>query len=383
MSPIEHSAVTDRPGQPEHGSGTGPALRSMADPSIIGRWTGTAGIVIDKQPTADQGSEMDAWSAAWKNPTITSFVGQFPESYDGPILEFWQSQMADMPEHVVDLACGNGALTWIANDILNCEGPRARITGFDFANIDPFKALKRNPRDYPQVRFVGNTPIENLPLESASVDLAISQYGFEYSNLEDSVPEVARILKPGGRLSLIMHDQDSVIVRQAVDLLGDSRDMLDFIKLHDLALEKIDLQAKFAGQEAMEKSPAFHDLQSRIRRALDELTPRVGRHPRGSMLHNYFSTIHRAVNDPGIGSRDRRTKMVKSARDGLTRGVRRISALAEAALSEEGLDELCRLLEAQQRFVVRECRKLRYKGGEPFGTILVAETAAAGAPKEN
>lgn len=143
------------------------------------------------------------WTPYWRRPTLTSFGDIFPNNYDGSILEFWQRQLTGQLQHVVDVACGNGALTWIANSILNRDGNRTRVTGVDFADIDPFAALKRKPGRYPQVRFIGNTPAEQLPFADASVDLLISQYGIEYSDLSRSVPEAARVLVPGA--SPVLH----------------------------------------------------------------------------------------------------------------------------------------------------------------------------------
>ena len=100
-----------------------------------------------------QKSTPESWSEMWKSPFITTFGGEFENNYDGPILDFWKSQLHGDLRHVADLACGNGALTWIANDLLNADGNKARVTGVDIASIDPFAVLGRNQHDYPQVDF--------------------------------------------------------------------------------------------------------------------------------------------------------------------------------------------------------------------------------------
>ncbi|MCK6371332.1 MAG: hypothetical protein L6Q83_08420, partial [Gammaproteobacteria bacterium] len=53
------------------------------------------------------------WGPFWRNPTITSFGKLFPDNYDGAMLEFWRRQVTADVADIVDLACGNGALTWI------------------------------------------------------------------------------------------------------------------------------------------------------------------------------------------------------------------------------------------------------------------------------
>ena len=135
-----------------------------------------------------QNSDPQDWTIFWKRSTTTSFPQIFPNNYDGSILEFWQRQLAGDFHHIVDVACGNGALTWVSNEILN-NGPRkTNITGVDFADISPFKVLHRKKRDFPAIRFIGNTPAENLPFEDQSVDLVISQYGLEYTNPDKTIP---------------------------------------------------------------------------------------------------------------------------------------------------------------------------------------------------
>ncbi len=64
------------------------------------------------------------WTRYWQRPTITSFGDMFPNNYDDTMLEFWQGQLTGELEHVVDVACGNGALSWIADDILNSDSLR-------------------------------------------------------------------------------------------------------------------------------------------------------------------------------------------------------------------------------------------------------------------
>ena len=53
-------------------------------------------------------SDIASWSNMWRNPTVTSFSGMFPDSYDGSILEFWKTQLVSPFNQIVDLACGRG-----------------------------------------------------------------------------------------------------------------------------------------------------------------------------------------------------------------------------------------------------------------------------------
>lgn len=102
---------------------------------------------------------------------------------------------------VLDLATGGGQVAaWAA-----AAGRGFGVTGVDFADIPPARA------DAPGVTFLGNVGLESLPFETASFDLVISQYGFEYADRQKAAAECARVLAPGGRGRFIMHHPQSAL----------------------------------------------------------------------------------------------------------------------------------------------------------------------------
>jgi len=81
--------------------------------------------------------------------------------------------------------------------------------------------------------------IENTHLNSNSFDAAISQYGIEYSNLNQSIPEIKRLLKPQGRFFAITHNNQSKIILQAKESLEQISICLDKHNLLSLTQEFI------------------------------------------------------------------------------------------------------------------------------------------------
>ncbi len=319
--------------------------------------------------------DIASWSTMWQHPTVTSFTWMFQDSYDGSILDFWKTQLVGPFNHIVDLACGNGALAWICNDILNRDDATTVITGVDSANIDPFRALGRKKSDYPAVEFLGNTRTEELPFADHSIDLAVSQYGIEYSNLEKTIPEIARVLTPTGRIGLVLHDFDSIIVRESVRYLGDMQEMAEKVRLHELALPLVQLYEKCGINDEMRNRSDYQQLKQQIGRILKEKEPTFRQHPSNSPLARYIRTLGDATNMQKPLPIDERKILIQQARDGLIVEIRRLKQLAEAALSPAGFEKLAALVEAQGLTVTAK-GTLKYNEGDNFGTILTAEKVA-------
>lgn len=316
-------------------------------------------------------SDPDDWSPFWRNSSITSLGDLFPENYDAEVLDFWREHLAGSPDHVVDLACGNGALTWICNSILNSAGNRTRITGVDFADIAPFKALKRKSADYPDIEFIGNTRIEQLPFPDGSVDLFISQFGLEYSDLLVTVPELGRKLSASGSVAFILHDQDSVIVKGATEHMQDFRIVLDKIRLHDLALELHSLHQKFDTPAQMQASPAFSSLMSRIKHSADAVDSIARHQPANSPLHLYVRRLNSAFGPLTKQRALDRQELITGARDSFAAHVKRIEELAAAALSGPGHERLISLLETEGMTITRNY-KLAYRDVGNIGIAISA-----------
>src|SRR6185437_8812351 len=63
---------------------------------------------------------------------------------------------------------------------------------------------------------------EDLPLPDASVDLVTVGQAMHWFNLDRAIPEMARVLRPGGRLALFYNSRDDAVgwVQALADLVG-------------------------------------------------------------------------------------------------------------------------------------------------------------------
>jgi SAM-dependent methyltransferase len=101
---------------------------------------------------------------------------------------------------ILDLGCGAGAaaraLVGARRDVY--------VTGIDFARV---------PRMlHDQAELLSDTEMEALPFAEGSFRAAVSQFGFEYSQTNKTVRELARVLVADAKISFLVHHAESSIV---------------------------------------------------------------------------------------------------------------------------------------------------------------------------
>jgi SAM-dependent methyltransferase len=317
-------------------------------------------------------SRPEDWTRYLQNYTLTSFGRIFPDNYDGAIRQFWlqRAEAVDVAD-IVDIGCGNGALCWILDEHLNRPELRARITGVDFADIDPFGVLQRDPQAYPGLRFISNTPAEQLPFPDASIDLAVSQYGIEYTDLSRSIPEVARVLKPGGHMAFIMHDTQSEVVRLGTQYLDEMQAVLG-LGIDKLALRLFDLGFELQTPEQRQTSAEFRGLVEKLNTLTDQVRRIVHNADKTSQVHRFMNRIMSVFADPASASDPGNRQVLIEAGAKLESHVSRIAHLREVALDDAARSKLVELIESVQ-CTVSSVETFEYSAGLPIGTALVAE----------
>lgn len=101
---------------------------------------------------------------------------------------------------VLDLGAGTGKLTRLLEP-----------TGATIVAVEPVDAMRAElSRRSPSVRAIAGTA-EAIPLEDASVEAAVVAQAFHWFDGERALPEIRRVLRPGGRLGLIWNSRDESV----------------------------------------------------------------------------------------------------------------------------------------------------------------------------
>jgi ubiquinone/menaquinone biosynthesis C-methylase UbiE len=319
----------------------------------------------------------DVWSQGWQDPKLTCFGASMPNNYDGSFLEFWKQQADYAYGHVIDLGCGNGALVWILNEILSSEDRQAKITGVDFANISPFNTLDRREEDFSRVRFIGNSPMEKLPFADNSVDLAVSQFGLEYSNLEESIPEISRVLTAAGQMSFILHDKAGHLAKIARKYIHEYKSLLYESNAHKFVLEldKVAESLEYDDQR-MSASAEFQALFAKIKQAIGPFEALMRNYsndliPLVTYLRQLDYAVTQAVKPPSQREIPLET-LINNAYYIFNQTLERMNDMIHVSLDEAGRQRLASLIK-NQGFSIIELRPLLYKGDQNWGTALVAK----------
>ncbi len=318
----------------------------------------------------------DSWSNYWASGALHSCLGSFEGNYAGEVVQAWRSALDGLPEgaSVLDIATGNGALP----ALFLAEAPAgrlARVEAVDMALVRPdwIQSLDADKRS--RVKVQGGVKAESLPFPDAQFDMACSQFGIEYTDLARSLPEAARVLKPGGLLALVLHDPQSLMCRNASEERG-HMDWVGQSGIVDLAGRMCGYLARAAtpeGRAALAGDAEADATREKLNAVMAELALRAkdSRVPDvlGHVQHTIFHAIQisQQSGDPENGREGLEWLVAQLRQSEL-----RLVELLDCALDEARLDAFL----AGTGFVEESRRSLTFPGGERLGWWLTARKPA-------
>lgn len=156
------------------------------------------------------------------DPDAAGAIARVAETYD-PARPGYPPEAApwlvgDRAASVLELGAGTGSLT---ADFV--------ALGHDVLATDPSpQMLRLLSRRLPEVR-TALASAEQLPLPDRSVDVVVSAQAFHWFEPARALPEIARVLRPGGQVALVWNDRDERIpwVRRLGRVIGDAQQPTD------------------------------------------------------------------------------------------------------------------------------------------------------------
>lgn len=300
------------------------------------------GRVLDRRVAGDE--KFRIWDSYWRDSRLYSAgVDSDPQIADA-LEQQWAFIAAALPDgaRVLDLGCGNGAASLAMLKAARKAGISVSITAIDSAAIDPPRYVPEQAELLGQIEFQPQTRMETLPFVNDTFDLVISQFGLEYGNTREVLPEATRVLKPYGLLALLLLPGRGVAVQLANRNLTQCRYLLRNARIFDLAI-----QICRQMNEGEKGNPAgdFGSYMTPFNVEVEHVVRRFGAEDCDVVLAMVMGLQKVFINRKST-SVEEQIVAVQLLRTRLAEYAARAQALTRAALSESGFEELKRIVTA-------------------------------------
>lgn len=296
------------------------------------------------------------WSRYWSTGALHSCAGSYDEEYAGPIGDFWREGFLALSARarVLDIASGNGPLPRL---LLNLrERSDLVCDAVDLAELTPRWLETLPPKERERLRFHSGCPAESLPFADGSFDLVVSQWGIEYSDLDRAIPELLRVLKPGGAVRLLLHHQQALPVVLAAEEIAHLEWLLQpdgFMQVCGNMLAPMALAASPEGRARLQLDAQANALRERFNALQDELQRRVELGQCPDVLIGVRQNASRLLAMATQSGEPSARQAWKQLRTGLEDATFRLQELRSHALDEAAARRLATALAATQPYSLR------------------------------
>ena len=304
--------------------------------------------------TADRAT---AWTRYWRGGALTSCAGSYEGVYGQKIADFWRQGFTALGHEarVLDIGTGNGPLPRI---LLGLESRQdIQCDAVDLAQVSPPWVAELPPAARSRLRFHSGCRAEQLPFADASFDLIVSQWGLEYSDLQRSIPEILRVLKPGGAVQLILHHGEAVPVRLAKEEISHLQWLLapaSFLEASRSMLAPMSLAGTPQGRMQLAQSESATRLRQAFNVQQDALQERLS----GGVCVDVLHDARRVVADLlPLAAREglpKATAVFDQLQQSLQDSLLQLQELRNYALSRDAAQVLADALSAGQPYQLGE-----------------------------
>lgn len=290
------------------------------------------------------------WENYYRGGALATAPMDGERGFDQEIAEAWESFFHVLPDSavVLDIGTGNGIVLAFASALARRLRRQWALYGTDLAQINPTQDVPSAHRLFSNCRFYPGVASENLPFEADAFDAVCGHYALEYSDIEVSVSELARVLKPGGVGQFILHHTESELVTNARKSLATADFLIGDIKIY----QRLRAFAEVADERARVGSPTTTGLRTAIQQAKEKLNDASGDYDRYLLAVVLDAVGHLLVSRPRDGM-PYSLKEIARAESDLRSSVKRLRDLVSVAVSEAEIQRLV-LIAAQNSLVCEE-----------------------------
>jgi SAM-dependent methyltransferase len=160
-------------------------------------------------------SDVHHWDAFWR-ARATAVAQDHIGARDPAPAEFWAAHLRQQLEgrkhaRLIDVACGNGAVTRIAMEAARAVRADLAVHCADYS----VSAVREACTEFPEARGVACDAC-NIPYADRSFDLVVSQFGLEYAGAA-AFPEAARLVAGDGLLTAVVHMESGAIHEECAE----------------------------------------------------------------------------------------------------------------------------------------------------------------------
>lgn len=179
----------------------------------------------------------EAWDRQWRSSLLSTLADNLEPAALGLLEEGWRKFFDRMPVEasLLDVGTGNGYLALLA---LRCNN-RFKVYASDFAAIDPQRAVPRLAKELKKIHFFPEMSIEKMCFADQTFDAVVGQHAIEYSDVQQALIEVIRVLKCGGEIRFLLHAEGSLILEANIPKITQFHYVLNKVKIFELAEKTI------------------------------------------------------------------------------------------------------------------------------------------------
>jgi ubiquinone/menaquinone biosynthesis C-methylase UbiE len=268
------------------------------------------------------------WETYYRSGRLATCPSGLDANYTLELREVWSKFFGGLAQsaRVLDIGTGNGAIALIARQSADGVGLACEIHGTDLARIDPIRDVPNGARLFAGITFHPGVATEKLPFEAASFHAVSGQYALEYTDVQQSLTQILRVLRSGGSAQFVLHHADSIVIERARGSLLQADAVLNDTKVHRKLRRFLDVErgsADAARKAWTDLTAALSTLRSSQRPGANQL-----------ILDVTLDAIPKLLECRRFLSRAALDREIDSVENGLRDSVRRLWDLIGAAVTE-------------------------------------------------